>query len=140
MKGAEPAHLNRRHDALNLPHPYGFATPPLLRIEATLFRLHPGVRSADEPSALVGEVDEDVIPVRPYAHSFPPVSTVCIPDGVDDATVRTRLRETYNIDIAGGFGPLKGKIWRVGLMGFSSRRENVTLLSGALREILGSKT
>jgi alanine-glyoxylate transaminase/serine-glyoxylate transaminase/serine-pyruvate transaminase len=46
------------------------------------------------------------------------------------------LREAYNIDIAGGFGPLKGKIWRVGLMGFSSRRENVTLLSEALREIL----
>jgi alanine-glyoxylate transaminase/serine-glyoxylate transaminase/serine-pyruvate transaminase len=72
-------------------------------------------------------------------HRLASLSTVCVPEGVDDAAVRNRLRETYNIDIAGGFGPLKGKIWRVGLMGFSSRRENVTLLSEALREILHSK-
>ena len=72
-------------------------------------------------------------------HRLPSLTTILVPEGVDDAAVRTRLRDAYNIDIAGGFGPLKGKIWRVGLMGFSSRRENVTLLSGALREILGSK-
>jgi alanine-glyoxylate transaminase/serine-glyoxylate transaminase/serine-pyruvate transaminase len=72
----------------------------------------------------------------PQEHRLPSLTTVCVPEGVDDVAVRTRLRETYNIDIAGGFGPLKGKIWRVGLMGFSSRRENVTLLSEALREIL----
>ena len=75
----------------------------------------------------------------PREHRLPSLTTVCVPDGVDDAAVRTRLREAYNIDIAGGFGPLKGKIWRVGLMGFSSRRENVTLLSEALREILHGK-
>ncbi|MBM4314784.1 MAG: alanine--glyoxylate aminotransferase family protein [Deltaproteobacteria bacterium] len=75
----------------------------------------------------------------PREHRLPSLSTVCVPDGVDDAAIRTRLREGYNIDIAGGFGPLKGKIWRVGLMGFSSRRENVTLLSEALREILHGK-
>ena len=67
---------------------------------------------------------------------LPSLNTVCIPDGVDDVAVRTSLREIYNIEIAGGFGPLKGKIWRVGLMGFSCRRENVTLLSEAMREIL----
>ena len=72
----------------------------------------------------------------PRDHRLPALTTVCIPDGVDDVSVRSRLRDAYNIDIAGGFGPLKGKIWRVGLMGFSSRRENVTLLSEALREIL----
>jgi alanine-glyoxylate transaminase / serine-glyoxylate transaminase / serine-pyruvate transaminase len=72
----------------------------------------------------------------PREHRLPSLNTVCIPDGVDDAAVRTSLRETYNIEIAGGFGPLKGKIWRVGLMGFSCRRENVTLFSEAMREIL----
>jgi len=72
-------------------------------------------------------------------HQLPSLTTVCVPDGADDAAVRTRLREAYNIDIGGGFGPLKGKIWRVGLMGFSSRRENVTLLSEALREILDGR-
>lgn len=70
---------------------------------------------------------------------LPPLTTVCVPEGADDAAVRTRLRDSYNIDIAGGFGPLKGKIWRIGLMGFSSRRENVTLLSEALREILDGR-
>lgn len=72
-------------------------------------------------------------------HRLPSLTTVCVPDGADDTAVRTRLREVYNIDIGGGFGPLKGKIWRVGLMGFSSRRENVTLLSEALREILDGR-
>ena len=75
----------------------------------------------------------------PKRHRLSSLSTVCVPEGIDDAAVRTQLREVYNIDIAGGFGPLKGKIWRIGLMGFSSRRENVTLLYEALREILHSK-
>ena len=75
----------------------------------------------------------------PREHRLPSLTTVCVPDGVDDAAVRTRLRDTYNIDISGGFGPLKGKIWRIGLMGFSSRRENVTLLAEALREILHAR-
>jgi alanine-glyoxylate transaminase/serine-glyoxylate transaminase/serine-pyruvate transaminase len=50
--------------------------------------------------------------------------------------VRGRLRTEYGIEIGAGLGPLKGQVWRVGLMGHSSRRENVTLLLGALREIL----
>jgi alanine-glyoxylate transaminase/serine-glyoxylate transaminase/serine-pyruvate transaminase len=70
---------------------------------------------------------------------LPSLTTIVVPEGVDDLSVRTKLRDVYNIDIAGGFGPLKGKIWRVGLMGFSSRRENVTLLAEALREILHEK-
>ncbi|MBI2977212.1 MAG: alanine--glyoxylate aminotransferase family protein, partial [Chloroflexi bacterium] len=70
-------------------------------------------------------------------HRLPSLTTVRAPEGVDEAAVRARLRGEYNIEIAGGFGPLKGKIWRVGLMGFSSRRENVALLSEALREVLG---
>ena len=71
-----------------------------------------------------------------YEHRLPSLTTVCIPQGVDDLKVRTVLREDYNIEIAGGFGPLKGKTWRVGLMGYSSRKENVALLLAALREIL----
>jgi alanine-glyoxylate transaminase/serine-glyoxylate transaminase/serine-pyruvate transaminase len=72
-------------------------------------------------------------------HRLPALTTVRVPDGVDDLAVRTRLREEYNIDIAGGFGPLKGKIWRIGLMGFAARRENVTLIAEALREILQAR-
>jgi alanine-glyoxylate transaminase/serine-glyoxylate transaminase/serine-pyruvate transaminase len=61
---------------------------------------------------------------------------VRIPAGVDEAAVRTRLRQDYHIEIGAGLGPLKGQVWRVGLMGYSSQRENVTLLLGALGEIL----
>jgi len=72
----------------------------------------------------------------PRAYRLPSLTTVQIPTGVEDLVVRRRLLNDYNIEIAGGFGPLASKIWRIGLMGHSSRRENVTLLLAALREIL----
>jgi alanine-glyoxylate transaminase/serine-glyoxylate transaminase/serine-pyruvate transaminase len=55
---------------------------------------------------------------------------------VDGLAVRKQLLNDYNLEIAGGFGPLVGKIWRIGLMGYSSRLENVMLLLAALREVL----
>ena len=64
------------------------------------------------------------------------LTTPVVPPSVDDAAIRRRLLEEYNLEIAGGFGQLKGKVWRIGLMGFSSRRENVTLLLAALRQML----
>jgi alanine-glyoxylate transaminase / serine-glyoxylate transaminase / serine-pyruvate transaminase len=72
----------------------------------------------------------------PAAHRLPSLTTVRIPDGVDDAAVRARLLRGYGIEIGGGLGTLKGKVWRIGLMGHSSRPENVELLLGALRRIL----
>lgn len=72
----------------------------------------------------------------PREHRLPTLTTVRIPEGVEDLPTRRRLLNDYGIEIAGGFGPLAGKIWRVGLMGHSSRRENVTLLLAALKEIL----
>jgi alanine-glyoxylate transaminase/serine-glyoxylate transaminase/serine-pyruvate transaminase len=66
------------------------------------------------------------------------LTCVMIPDGVDDATVRGRLLRDYGIEIAGGFGPLAGKAWRIGLMGFGSSERNVHYLIAALREILAS--
>lgn len=70
-------------------------------------------------------------------HRLPSLTTVRIPPGVDELAVRRRLLEDFNIEIGGGLGELKGKVWRIGLMGFSSRPENVTLLLAALQEILG---
>jgi alanine-glyoxylate transaminase/serine-glyoxylate transaminase/serine-pyruvate transaminase len=61
---------------------------------------------------------------------------VSVPDGEDAKAVAGRLLNEYNIEVAGGFGQLAGKVWRVGLMGFNSRKENVTLLLAALQEIL----
>lgn len=67
---------------------------------------------------------------------LPSLTTVRIPNGVDGKAVQQRLLKDYNIEIAGGLGELAGKVWRVGLMGYNSRRENVVTLLGALRRVL----
>ncbi len=66
----------------------------------------------------------------------PMINAVRIPEGVDDAKVRQRLYDEFNIEIGAGLGPLKGKIWRVGLMGHGARVENVELLANALRRLI----
>ena len=73
----------------------------------------------------------------PIDRRAPPLTTVKVPPDVDEATVRARLREEYGIEIGAGLGPLKGQVWRVGLMGHGSQRTNVMLLLTALVEILG---
>ena len=78
----------------------------------------------------------DLPPLVAYEHRLPTLTTATLMPSIDDAAVRRRLLDEYNIEIAGGFGPLKGKVWRIGLMGFSSRRENVTLLLAVLRQVL----
>ena len=67
------------------------------------------------------------------------LASVCIPPGVDDLRIRRRLLDEYCIDIWGGFGKLKGKIWRVGLMGSSSTEANVLLLLFALEKLLAEE-
>jgi alanine-glyoxylate transaminase/serine-glyoxylate transaminase/serine-pyruvate transaminase len=69
-------------------------------------------------------------------HRIPSLTTVRVPEGVDEAQVRTRLREEYGIEIGSGLGPLKGKVFRIGLMGHGSQKSNVTLLLAALVELL----
>jgi alanine-glyoxylate transaminase/serine-glyoxylate transaminase/serine-pyruvate transaminase len=67
------------------------------------------------------------------------VNTVRIPEGIDDARVRAKLIKRYGIEIVGGLGDLKGKVWRIGLMGWSSLQRNVLLFLGALDEILAEE-
>src|ERR1700752_3173137 len=64
------------------------------------------------------------------------VTAVMIPDGIDDVMVRSQLLEEFNIEIAGGLGPVKGKIWRVGLMGYCSQKPHVLLFLSALEKVL----
>ncbi len=73
----------------------------------------------------------------PREHRLWSLNAVRIPEGVDDARVRARLLNEYNIEIGAGFGALKGKIWRVGLMGAGSTENNVLLLLSALKRVLG---
>lgn len=77
--------------------------------------------------------------VKNPADRLPTVTAVMIPSGIDDVKVRNQLLDEFNIEIAGGFGPVKGKIWRVGLMGHCSQKANVLLLLAAFEKVLGEQ-
>jgi alanine-glyoxylate transaminase/serine-glyoxylate transaminase/serine-pyruvate transaminase len=74
--------------------------------------------------------------VKKPAERLPTVTAVMIPDGIDDAKVRNQLLDEFNIEIAGGLGPLKNKIWRVGLMGHCSQKPYVLLFLAAMEKVL----
>lgn len=67
---------------------------------------------------------------------LPVVTCINIPDGIDGEKVRAMLLHSFGIEIASSFGPLKGKIWRIGTMGYSCRQTNVLHLLGALEAVL----
>lgn len=67
---------------------------------------------------------------------LPVVTCIEIPDGMDGESVRNMLLNDFSIEIASSFGPLKGKIWRIGTMGFSCQRKNVLHVLGALEAVL----
>lgn len=83
-----------------------------------------------------GLEDLDISLFVPEEYRLTTLTTAVIPPGVDGLAVRKQLLNDYNLEIAGGFGPLAGQIWRIGLMGYSSRLENVILLLAVFREIL----
>jgi (S)-ureidoglycine-glyoxylate aminotransferase len=67
---------------------------------------------------------------------MPMVTSINIPDGVDSESVRSMLLHEFGIEIASSFGPLKGKIWRIGTMGYSCNKKNVLHLLGAFEAVL----
>lgn len=69
-------------------------------------------------------------------YRLPQLNAITLNDSIDDAAVRTQLLREYNIELGGGLGPMAGKIWRLGLMGYSSRQENIDKILGALKEVL----
>ncbi len=71
-------------------------------------------------------------------YRLPSLTAVYIPDGIPDLEVRGTLRGRYGIEIGGGLGPLKGRLWRIGLMGYGSNLENVERLLKALGDTLSS--
>jgi alanine-glyoxylate transaminase/serine-glyoxylate transaminase/serine-pyruvate transaminase len=73
----------------------------------------------------------------PESHRLPMLNVINIPDGADDAAVRAAMLER-GVEIAPGFGPLKGKTWRVGLMGTNADADRIERLLGALGEVLRS--
>jgi len=74
--------------------------------------------------------------VVPEAERLPQLNAVSIPGGIDDAAVRARLLSQYGLEIGAGLGALAGKVWRIGLMGWSSRPQNVLFCISALGAVL----
>ena len=91
-------------------------------------KMHLALKAGLEAMGLSFIVDE--------AHRLPQLNAVSIPQGVDDAAVRSRLLNEYNLELGAGLGALAGKVWRIGLMGHSARAENILLCVGALEAVL----
>ena len=72
-------------------------------------------------------------------HRLPMLNAVTVPAGIDEARVRSRLLADDGIEIGGGLGPMKGRVWRIGLMGESSRRESVLAVLAALEVALAAE-
>jgi alanine-glyoxylate transaminase/serine-glyoxylate transaminase/serine-pyruvate transaminase len=89
---------------------------------------HLVLRAGLEAMGLSFIVDEE--------YRLPQLNSVTIPEGIDEAAVRSRLLSEFNLEIGAGLGALAGKVWRIGLMGHSSRTENIFLCLSALEAVL----
>ncbi len=69
-------------------------------------------------------------------HRLPQLTTVGLPDGVDEAKVRQQLLEDYDMEVGGGLGDFAGKAWRIGLMGHSASERNVRLVLAAINQLV----
>ena len=76
--------------------------------------------------------------VVPAGSRLPQLNAVKVPAGVDEAALRARLLNEYNLEIGAGLGPLAGKVWRIGLMGYTCRSENVLFCLAALGAVLNT--
>ncbi len=74
--------------------------------------------------------------IVPKNNRLPQLNSVTIPEAVDEAAIRRRLLVEYQLEIGAGLGPLAGKVWRIGLMGYASNRKNVLFCLGALEAVL----
>jgi alanine-glyoxylate transaminase/serine-glyoxylate transaminase/serine-pyruvate transaminase len=84
---------------------------------------------------LAGLIALGLEPLSPPDRQLPTLICVTVPSHIDEAAVRSQLLERFGIEIGGGLGPLKGKVWRIGVMGESSTEANVLTLLNALEEI-----
>ncbi len=92
-------------------------------------RMHRGLRAGLETLGIEFLVAPE--------YRLPQLNALRIPEQVDDATVRSRLLDEHGLEIGAGLGALAGKVWRIGLMGYSARSENVYACLAALEQVLG---
>ena len=94
-------------------------------------------RHQNNGNRLVKELNKlGLLPFVKENERLPQLTSVSVPEGIDEAKVRLSLLNDYNIEIGAGLGELAGKVWRIGLMGYSSNDENIDALTNALRKIL----
>lgn len=86
-------------------------------------------------SLLAGLAQLGLLPLPQAGHRLPMLTCVTVPPHIPEAEIRMNLLSTYGIEIGGGLGPLKGKVWRIGLMGESSTEAHVLTLLNALEEL-----
>ena len=95
------------------------------------------LRHQENGRALVAGLEAMGLEARvPAAERLPQLTAVSVPEGIDDARVRTHLLEHFDLEIGGGLGPMKGNTWRIGLMGHGSSQRNVLLCLAALASAL----
>ncbi len=92
------------------------------------YAMHQELKAGVEALGLKFVVDEE--------SRLPQLNALYFPEGIDEAKVRTQLLEEYNLEIGAGLGSLAGKAWRIGLMGYGARKENVALCLKALKDVL----
>ena len=105
--------------------------------------LDEGLEAAWARHAAVGAMLQDALVelgfelVAPEGHRLPELTTARLPAGLEEAPLRARLRDEFDIEVGGGLGPFAGTVWRIGLMGHGARPRSVATLLGALRTLLG---
>ncbi|PMG43306.1 alanine--glyoxylate aminotransferase [Vibrio lentus] len=92
------------------------------------YAMHRELKEGVEALGLKFVVDEE--------SRLPQLNALYFPEGIDEAKIRTQLLEEYNLEIGAGLGSLAGKAWRIGLMGYGARKENVALCLKALQDVL----
>lgn len=90
----------------------------------------------NQRALLAGLEAMGVLPFAEAGHRLASLNSVRIPEGVNDARVRSRLLQDYSIEIGGGLGKVKGQVWRIGLMGYNSTRKTVLTFLSALEPVL----
>jgi alanine-glyoxylate transaminase/serine-glyoxylate transaminase/serine-pyruvate transaminase len=94
------------------------------------------VRHQRNSEALIAGLTElGLPPLPPIGHRLPMLTCVTVPSHIPESEIRANLLSTYGIEIGGGLGPLKGKVWRIGLMGESSTEAHVLTLLNALETL-----
>jgi len=94
------------------------------------------VKHKRNSSALISGIEAIGLKMHPEKHRCPALNAVSVPENIQDVNVRRTLLQEFGITISGGLGALKGKVWRIGLMGINSTERNVILVLDALERAL----